>query len=353
MRIRQFMAPSTGEALRVLRETLGDEALVLSTRSQGGGVVITAAVDDPPEAPAEASDATARPHLGGAEVRFDLALIRTQLEHLGRKVHRMDRALRAREEGADALGPEARQVAEQLLGGGFAWHLAEPVAASFERAVAGARSHADALAGSLLEHVEVAPEPPARIEALVGASGAGKTTTIAKLAARAVLAGERPPGLVAADNVRVGAVEELAIYARLLGAPLRIVRDPADMRDAIADLADCDRVLVDTAGLCGDPASGPEVHALLAAAGAEVGVTAVISASTALSALQRGWQQLAGLEPRRCVVTRLDECDEPGIACTWLAEVGLPLAWLGTGRRVPDDLVAACGDELARWLVAA
>ena len=112
-------------------------------------------------------------------------------------------------------------------------------------------------------------------------------------------------------------------------------------------------MLIDTAGLCGDAAGGAELQALLAAAGDELAVTAVVSATAAASALQRIWPQLAHLGARRCVVTHADECDEPGVACTWLAEVGLPLAWLGTGRRVPDDLVAASGDDLVRWLMAA
>jgi flagellar biosynthesis protein FlhF len=227
------------------------------------------------------------------------------------------------------------------------------VARGFERAVAQARPHADALRASLLEHVAVSPPNAARVEVLVGPTGSGKTTTIAKLAARALVAGEPVPGLVAADGDRIGAVAELQAYARLLGAEVRVVRDADEMGEALAALASRGRVLVDTAGLCGDPASAADLHELLAPAGADTMVTAVISATASLRALQRGWPQLEGLGARRCVVTRLDECDELGTACTWLAEVGLPLAWLGTGRRVAADLVPASGDDLVRWLAAA
>ena len=101
------------------------------------------------------------------------------------------------------------------------------------------------------------------------------------------------------------------------------------------------------------PAGAAEVHALLAPAGPDLVVTAVVSATASLRALQRAWPQMERLGARRCVVTRLDECDELGTACTWLAEVGLPLAWLGTGRRVAEDLVPASGDDLVRWLTAA
>jgi len=357
MRMRQFTAPTTADALRELRETLGEEALVLSTHKEPGCVVITAAVDDSADAVAASVPGGTSPlALGdgaGDDLRFDLALIRSQLEQLGRKVHRMDRVLLELDGGNGALGPDAREIADRLVSGGFARNLAQPVALSFERAVAQELPHGEALHASLLEHVRVASDAAPRIEALIGPTGSGKTTTIAKLAARIVLAGGPPPGLIVADNVRVGAVEQLASYARLFGAPLRIARDPAEMRAALVELGDCERILIDTAGLGGDPASCAEVHTLLAAACPELGVTAVVSATAALSSLQRAWPQLARLGPSRGIVTKLDECDEPGTACTWLAEVALPLAWLGTGRSVSDDLVAARGEDLVRWLIAA
>jgi len=360
MRIRQFTAATTADALRALRDELGEEALVLSTHSEPGCVVITAAVgvDDGAASTAALDDrpgarVPAQNEPQGDDVRFDLALIRTQLEQLGRKVHRMDRVLLDLDGAGGTLGPDGREVAEQLLSSGLGRHLAQPVAQRFEREVALAGSRADALRASLLEHVAVAAPSSARVVALVGPTGSGKTTTIAKLAARAVQAGGAPPGLVIADNERVGAAEQLASYARLFGSPLYVARDAVELESALVELAGCERILIDTGGLCGDPASCAELQSLLAGAGSGLDVTAVVSATSSLSSLQRGWPQLARLGPSSCVVTRLDECDEPGIACTWLAEAGLPLAWLGTGRRVPDDLVAASGDDLVRWLIAA
>ena len=111
MRIRQFTAPTTAAALRELRETLGDEALVLSTRSEPGGVVITAAVDAGDGAGEGADASYPAPAWAGADgrdddLRFDVALIRTRLEQLGRKVHRMDRTLL--ELGAGVRGARRR-----------------------------------------------------------------------------------------------------------------------------------------------------------------------------------------------------------------------------------------------------
>ncbi|MEW6271328.1 MAG: hypothetical protein AB1689_18765 [Thermodesulfobacteriota bacterium] len=357
MRLRRFGAATKAEALQRVREALGEDALVLSTHSEAdGSVVITTAVEVEEEASAadaagERADAR---HDGAPGV--ELALIRTELVQLGRELHRMGRVL-AELEGRDGnLGDAGRELAERLVRSGLRRHLAEPVARRFESEVAGARSRAGALHESLLAHLPVAAAPVPRVVAFVGTTGSGKTTTIAKIAARDVADGHAPPALLVADDRRVGGMEQLAAFARLLGAPIEAVRDAAELRRALATHGGRERVLIDTAGLCGDLAACAETSALLRAArrpGGELHVTAVLSATTSASALRRSWAQLAQLAPRSCVVTRLDECDEPGTAFSFAAEAGLPIAWLGSGQRVPDDLVAASGEHLARWLSAA
>ena len=352
MRIRQFTAPTTAEALRALREALGDDALVLSTRHEPAGVVVTAAseVADGDDAPVAAATGAAR---GDADVRLDLALIRTQLEQLGRRMQRMDRILLELDGDAGELTAEGREIVERLVACGYGRELARPVARSFERAVADALPRDEALRASLLEHVAVAPAEGPRIEALVGPTGSGKTTIIAKLAARRVRDGRAAPALIVCDTQRIGAVDELGAYARLLGAPLHVALDAAELAAALEQCAGSEKVLIDTGGLSADPAGCAELQALLAGAGGALGVTAVVSATASQRALHRAWPQLAQLGASRCIVTRFDEGDEPGVACTWLTETGLPLAWLGTGRRISDDLIAACGDDSVRWLMAA
>ncbi|MFN8601877.1 MAG: hypothetical protein U0842_15530 [Candidatus Binatia bacterium] len=359
MRIRQFTGSNTAEALHALRDALGEDALVLSTRHEPNGVVITAADDvadgdvttdvqaAPGEPGASRGDADAN-----ADLRFDLALIRTQLEQLGRRMQRMDRVL-LEIDAETGLGAAGREIVERMVACGYGRHLAQPVAHSFERAVASSSSPEDALHASLLEHVAVAsPEGP-RIEAFVGPTGSGKTTTIAKIAARRVRDGLPAPALIVCDTQRIGAADELGAYARLLGAPLHVALDADELRAALAQCADADKILIDTGGLCADAVACAELQALLAGAGEALGVTAVVSAAASLRSLQRVWPQLAQLGASRCVVTRFDEGDEPGVVCTWLAETGLPLALLGTGRRVPDDLLTAGGAETVRWLMAA
>jgi flagellar biosynthesis protein FlhF len=345
MRLRRFSGRSPREALASVKATLGPEAVILATRPlPDGGVEITAAVD---------LDHVTNSPVALGEPAPELLAITRELGVLAARVARIDRAL-APGAGAGGLDDEAQTVAERMALNGTTPALAEAVARSFARGRRHGLPHAAALATSIERHLVVAAPAVAepRITAFVGPTGAGKTTTIAKLAARALERGASV-GLVMADTHRIGAAEQLGTYARLLDVPMRTARDGAELVRALADLGGRDVVYVDTAGLSGDASAGVDLARFLAAAGGIVTTTAVVSAGASDAALRTAWRQLGGLAPARCVVTKVDEGGGLGAACGWLADVGVPLDWLGTGTRVPDDLTAADGDAVAAWLTAA
>jgi flagellar biosynthesis protein FlhF len=335
MRIRRFTGADTAAALRRVKDVLGAEAVILGTRAgRGGGVEITAAVDPHPPGAAAPASAAAGDELGA---------ILQELRALGARLARLDG-----EDGSAAAGALAARLARHGLAPALAGRVAASVA---EERRAGAADEA-ALGRALARHL-LPPAPPgrARVTAFVGPTGSGKTTTIAKLAAAD--AGAARVGLVMADTWRVGAEAQLAAYARLLGVPMRVARDGAELGDALAAFADCERIYVDTAGLGGAAAGTAELARLLAGTGEEVAVAAVMAATASEAALRAAWARLDGLAPRSCVLTKLDEGGGLGAACSWLAEAGVGLAWLGTGQRVPQDLTAASGGALAHWLLAA
>ncbi|MCC6764856.1 MAG: hypothetical protein IT293_09355 [Deltaproteobacteria bacterium] len=349
MRLRRFTASSSREALAALKAALGPEAVILATRPlPDGGVEITAAVDLDPAVGAEAP---AAPHSAGDAA---LAALRRELGALASRVARVDRALRPGRGVVGGLDEEAQEIAERLALQGTAPVLAETVARSFARLRAEGVPAAAALAASIERHLLVAvpgaPEPS--VTAFVGPTGAGKTTTIAKRAARAVARGASV-GLVVADTRRIGAAEQLGRYARLLGVPAASATGADELVRALAGFERCDVVYVDTAGLAGDEESAAEVARLLAPVRTGVVTAAVVAAGTSEPALRAAWRRLAALEPATAVVTKVDEGGGLGTACGWLAEVGVPLDWLGTGTRVPDDLVTADGRAVAAWLSAA
>jgi flagellar biosynthesis protein FlhF len=348
MRLRRFTGASPREALAKVKATLGPDAVILATRPlAGGGVEITAAVDLDPLAGAEAPAAAPLP---GTE----LAALRRELGALAARVARVDRAVSPGRGVVGGLDEESQELAERLTLNGTTPALAETVARSFARARHDGVPAAAALAASIERHLLVAvpalPEPA--VTAFVGPTGAGKTTTIAKLAARAVARGASV-GLVMADTHRIGAAEQLGTYARLLGVPLATAGDAGELTIALAGFERCDLVYVDTAGLTGDAAGAAEIARLLAPVRRAVTTTAVVQAGASETALRAVWRQLGDLAPASCVVTKVDEGGGLGTACGWLAEVGVPLDWLGTGTRVPDDLTTADGQAVGTWLSAA
>jgi flagellar biosynthesis protein FlhF len=348
MRLRRFTGPSPREALASVKATLGPEAVILATRPlSGGGVEITAAVDLDHLTAATAA-------IGSAEPAAELTAITRELGALAARVARIDRALAPGRGATSHLDEEAQHIAERLALNGTTPGLAELVACSFAIGRRNGLAAAAALAASIELHLAVAqaaaPEP--RVTAFVGPTGSGKTTTIAKLAARAVGRGASV-GLVMADTYRIGAAEQLGTYARLLEVPMRAVRDGVELVAALADFDERDVVYVDTAGLTGDASGTAELARLFAAAGGAITTAAVVPAGASEAALRATWRQLSRLAPAACVVTKLDEGGGLGTACTWLAAVGVPLDGLGIGTRVPDDLTVADGSAVAAWLTAA
>lgn len=344
MRLRRFTGASSRAALVQVKAALGPDAVILATRPlPDGGVEITAAVDLDP--------------LGGVEPpaeTADLGALRRELGALATRVARIDRAIRPGRGVQGVFDDESQALAERLALNGTTPALAETVARTFARNRQQGMAAAAALAASIERHmlvaVPTAPEPA--ITAFVGPTGAGKTTTIAKLAARALGRGASV-GLVMADTHRIGAAEQLGTYARLLGVPLATATDAAELTSALATLAGCDRVYVDTTGLTGAAAGTAELGRLLAPVRRVLTTAAVVSAGASEAALRAAWRQLGTLEPATCIVTKVDEGGGLGTACGWLAEVGVPLDWLGTGTRVPDDLATADGDAVGTWLSAA
>jgi flagellar biosynthesis protein FlhF len=350
MRLRRFSARDTATAMRQVREALGPEALILATRAgEGGGVEITAAVD------VDCVTDSVAPPAPAAKEAAAFERLTSEIKDLGLRVRAIDRRLGPLTPAVAELGAETAELAERLALQGLAPHLACAIAVSFATEKSNGRTDGAALVASLGCHLRLdARGTPGRVSVFVGPTGAGKTTTIAKLAAARVARGGIAPGLIMADTYRTGAAEQLGAYARLLNVPMCVVRDAGDLERAFADFANREQILVDTAGISGDGASAADVARLLAgAAGGQRGrieVVAVVSATASDGALRSAWRRMEALEPATCVVTKLDEGAGAGTACTWLHEVGLRLRWLGTGQRVPEDLQAANGTALARWL---
>ncbi|WP_242510803.1 flagellar biosynthesis protein FlhF [Halorhodospira halophila] len=185
------------------------------------------------------------------------------------------------------------------------------------------------------------------VYALVGPTGVGKTTTVAKLAARYALRhGREQVALVSTDNYRVGAQDQLLTYARILDVPVYTATNRHELRTIVDDLMDRGLVLIDTVGMSQRDVRLAEQFKTLGSAEGLVKTYLVLSAATQMATLTESVSAFAGAEPVGCIFTKVDEASSLGGAMTCALRTKLPIAYLAVGQRVPEDLQAARGDTL-------
>jgi len=206
---------------------------------------------------------------------------------------------------------------------------------------------------SLLEmigdSVELWRERPGRgprVLALVGPTGVGKTTTIAKLAAiyAVGIGGEKPRSvrMITIDNYRIGARQQIETYGNIMGVPVSCVETAEDLKKTIALHADADVILVDTIGKSPrDAVRLAEMQRLVAACGPGVEVHLAVPATMKTSDIAETLRQFEPFGYRAVVLTKLDETNRVGNAISALAERRKPISYLTTGQRVPQDIERA------------
>ena len=175
--------------------------------------------------------------------------------------------------------------------------------------------------------------------ALVGPTGVGKTTTVAKLAAECALKrGAGSLALVTTDTYRIGAVDQLRIYGKILGVPVFAIRDEADLRATLAELRMRHLVLIDTVGMSQRDRRLADQVALLAGGGSRVRRILLLSAVSQASVLEDVARAYRGAELAGCILTKVDEALMLGGALDVLIRHRLTLHYVTNGQRVPEDL---------------
>jgi flagellar biosynthesis protein FlhF len=185
------------------------------------------------------------------------------------------------------------------------------------------------------------------IVAVVGPTGVGKTTSIAKLAARYCLRhGNRHVALVSTDNYRIGAREQLHTYGRILNVPVRTAANAEELMQTLNNFSDKKFILIDTAGMSHQDARLNEQLAMLENAGRSVKRFLALSATTELSALKRAMHTFSDIRPDACLITKTDEAASLGGVLSAVIESGLPVAYYTDGQRVPEDMHVARANPL-------
>lgn len=371
MEVKTYRAPTMQEALRLVRRDLGPSAAVLHTREVCGSpwlrwipglrqieVMASTQVNVPsrlpprqPEQPAPAPRvAVPEPKDGFRdEVKSRLSELQSMVEDLSR---------RTRSSGVQDLPEVLFHVYTDLIDAEVGEELArELIERVRDSAPLDDRMLIRAQIARMVEDEIrtsgpiVPPGGGSHLVALVGPTGVGKTTTIAKLAANFRLREKRKVGLITVDTYRIAAVEQLRTYADIIDLPMKVVSSPREMREAVRSMADLDLVLLDTAGRSPkDEVKIQELRSFLSEAGAHE-VHLVLSSVASAATLQRTAERFAITGTTALILTKLDEATSLGNLLPLVRSSKLPLSYLTDGQNVPDDITAASGPDVARLIL--
>ncbi|MEZ5565115.1 MAG: flagellar biosynthesis protein FlhF [Gammaproteobacteria bacterium] len=381
MKIRRFTGTDMRDAMRQVREALGVDAVILETARLATGVEISAAIDtnggdtgnslaartyasrenSPDIYGAGSHGRDGDSHDQGPAVRIDSALppnsgwftpprapgaaTASELDEM-REEMRSIRSLLETQLGRLLWDDQTRQTpaTASLLRNYMQLGMDADIARQLaDRAVAD-RPAGGWTAGlkTLVEQLPIAGcdlVSDGGIYAVIGPTGVGKTTSIAKLAARAAVQfGPDTVGLVTTDTFRVAAREQLETFGQIMGVNVLAASDAQSLTEALASLESRRLVLIDTAGMSQRDPRLPEQLAQLAAAEAGVATLLALPAPTDSHGMQEIVDAFRTARPAGCILTKTDEATSLGGALSVLIRTGLPLAYVANGQRVPEDL---------------
>jgi len=236
----------------------------------------------------------------------------------------------------------ARSLTEELLREG-------PVSGPEDELLGAAQLRLERLLGSPCTIAR--SEGKAQVVFLIGPTGAGKTTTIAKLAASYALVQRKQVALLTVDTFRIAAVEQLRTYGEIIGVPMEVVFSPQGMRAAIDRFRDRDLILVDTAGRSHrQDMQISELKGYLEAARADE-VHLVVSMTTRSRDAMEAADRYMTVGFNRLLFTKLDETTSYGLIHSLVSHTGQPLSYVTTGQNVPDDIEVADPGRLSRLVL--
>ena len=405
MNLQTFKAPTMAEALTQVKSSMGSDAIILHTRTfqirtllglrrremveitAGRGIGIAerrrpSAARAAPVPPPTASGTYSR---SGAIVRrapasesqtpadsgrqlletpagTGAAMLSISREMESLKTMVKDLVTQTRQRAAPNVPQELFDYYMQLIGNQVAEDLAGELIKSLERQVRPEHyAEPKFVKAKLIEQLEklISTAGPIvrnktsgpHVVALIGPTGVGKTTTLAKLAANLKLKERHRVGLITLDTYRIAAVDQLKRYSDIIGSPLRVVSNADDLRDAVRSMSDCDFVLIDTAGRSpNDTLKLNELRGLLEAVQPDE-VHLVLSATASEQCMALAAARFGEVRTDKIIFTKLDESANVGVVLNVVRKVNKSVSYITTGQDVPDDIEVGHGRRLAELIL--
>ncbi len=313
------------------------EALAAKAAAEPAQVAAPAAPAFVPDSPAAAKQAAS-----------DIDGILSEIQNL-RMVLRKDIAAFAATESVPAVSPRSN-VMRDLLNAGFSASLARRLA--LDPQSEGAETTTDAITARLAGELKIADADEiinaGGVYAFVGPTGVGKTTTVAKLAARAVVRfGASKVALLTTDSYRIGAHDQLRIYGRILSVPVHAIRDAVDLATVLDELSGRHLILIDTIGMSQRDRMVAEHAAMLSSSG-KVKRLLLVSTTANSATLNQIVSAYKSSGVHGCILTKTDEAANLAPALDAVIRHGLPVHYITDGQRVPEDLQIPDATALVR-----
>ncbi len=383
MEIKTFRAKTMQAALNLVRQELGPEATVLHTRELNTGMLsrllkgqaFEIAASSEVAVPAQmavtvAAEPESTTSAVATEQSLDLDYRARYREHLHQQaeqgldeLHVLAEQFRGRSHQTptrhlpDAIFQAYTDMIESDIEEHIAQQLIERLQGQTTSDLASSTAVKDELVRMLDEELNTsgpieAAAGQGKVVALVGPTGVGKTTTIAKLAANYRLRENKRVGLITVDTYRIAAVEQLRTYADIIDLPMEIVSTPREMREAITRMSDLDLILMDTAGRSPrDEVKIQELKSMLTEAEPDE-VHLVLSAVGGARSLKATAERFATVGTTSLLLTKIDEATAYGNLLSVTRSSGLPIGYLTDGQNVPDDIRVAQSRELAEMILS-
>ena len=411
MKFHTFSGETPAEALKQAQQECGENALVISTKQIRKKTISTSALyevvvaveeDQPTPIPKKTEPRAEPKYRSGEDVLFSLSEAAKQITQIAQATGEMGGSSASRQaeraqnsEGIGEIKCEINKLADKIkLIQEMFWEERAPhrnnlaIPSEFSEIYKLAKTsgmgedHLENIMNLTLEHMPVRmknssetikryfqvllrklipvrmeaelPKGSKRVMMFVGPTGVGKTTTIAKLAARYSYIQEKRAkvGIITLDTYRIGAVEQLFQYAKMMRLPIEDVVEPADFNNALSSLSHCDVILIDTVGSSQyDKDKLIKLNKFLQSSQLQIDVNLVLSAGSKLEDLKEIYKNFSFLDIDTLIFTKFDETKVFGTIFSLIYDIDKPVSYFSIGQEVPDDIVPASSDFLVECIL--